>query len=109
QYLLELGQRANRRLLDARDRAGRGRAQTDGDGHRLGVIQQQRRELSSGAESISAGDAGRGLDRVAERAQLVDVTANRPRADLEPVGELLPGPLAPDLEQRQEGEEARRG
>ena len=77
---------------------GRG-PQADGDRDGLGVVEQQRRQLAAGAEPVAAGDAGRGLDRVAERAQLVDVAADRARPDLEPVGELLAGPFPADLEQ----------
>ena len=79
--------------------AGRRGAQPDGHGHRLGVVEQQRRQLAAGAQPVAAGHAGRGLDRIAERAQLVDVAADRARADLEPVGQLLAGPFAANLEQ----------
>ena len=99
QDLLELGQRADRGLLDPGDRAGGRGAQADGDRDGLGVVEQQRRQLAAVAEPVAAGDAGSGLDRIAERAQLVDVAADRARTDLEPVGELLAGPFPAHLEQ----------
>ena len=79
--------------------AGRRGPQPDGHGDRLGVVEQQRRQLAAGAQPVAAGDAGRGLDRIAERAQLVDVAADRAGADLEAVGELLAGPFPAHLEQ----------
>ena len=109
QHLLELGQRPDRGLLDPGDRARGRRAQADRDRDGLGVVEQQRRELAAGAEPVAAGDAGRGLDRIAERAQLLDVAADRAGADLEAVGELLTGPFPADLQQREEGEEASGG
>ena len=48
QHLLQLGQRAHGRLLDAGDRAARGGAQPDRDGDRLLVVEQQRRQLRAG-------------------------------------------------------------
>src|SRR5436305_9308721 len=108
-HLLELGQRPNRRLLDPRDRARRGSTQPDRNGDRLGVIEQQRRELAAGPQAIAPGHPRRGLHRVSQRAQLVDVTSDRARPNLEPVRELLTGPFAADLEQRQEGEQTSGG
>ena len=104
QDLLELGQRADRRLLDPGDPAGGRGPQADGDGDGLGVVEQQRRKLAAVAEPVAAGDAGRGLDRIAERAQFVDVAADRAGADLEAVGELLAGPFPAHLEQRKQCE-----
>ena len=49
-----------------------------------------------------------GGDRIAEAAQPVDVAADRPRPDLEAVGEVGAGPLATALQQRQEVEQAGR-
>ncbi len=80
--------------------------QADRDRDRLGVVEQQRRQLAAGAEPVAAGDPRRGLDRVAERPQLVDVAADRAGPDLESIGELLPGPLAPKLQQREQREQA---
>jgi hypothetical protein len=107
-HLLQLGQRSHRSLLDAGDGARRRRAQADGDCHRLGIVEQQRRKLPAGAEAIPAGDAGRRLDRVPQRAELLDIAPDRARSDLQPVGELLAGPFAADLQQGEQGEEAGR-
>ena len=104
--LLELGQRAHRGLLDARNRARGGGAQPDGDGDRLGVIEQQRRQLAAGAQPVAPGHPRRGLHRVAERAELVDVAPDRARRHLEATGQLLAGPFAAYLQQGQECEEA---
>jgi hypothetical protein len=93
QHLLQFGQRAHRRLADAGD-ARRG-PQPDRDGHRFVVVQQQRRELSTRAEAVTALDAGGGLDRVAEFAQLADVGADGARGDAEPAGQVGAGPVAP--------------
>ena len=76
------------------DRAAGGRAQPDRDRDRLVVVEQQRRQPAAGRELVAAGGAAGGVDRVAELAQPVDVAAQRARADLEPVGELVAGPVA---------------
>ena len=59
-----------------------------------------------GAEAVTARDTRRRLHRIPEPAQLVDVAADRARADLEPVGQLLAGPFAPHLQQGQQGEQS---
>jgi len=56
---LELGERAHRGLLDTGDADARGRAQADGDGHRLLVVEQQRRHRGPADEAVAAADAGR--------------------------------------------------
>ena len=99
QHLLELGQRPHRGLLDAGDPARRGGSQADRHRDGLGVVEQEGRKLAAVAEAITAGDPGRGLDRIPEGAQLVDVTADRAGTDLEAVGELLAGPFPAHLEQ----------
>ena len=68
-------------------------------GDRLGVVEQKGRQLAAGAQPVAAGDPGRGLDRIPEGAQFVDVAPDRARADLEPVGQLLAGPFPAHLEQ----------
>ena len=88
QHLLELGERADRRLLDPRH-AGAGRGpQADGHRHRLALVEQQRRQRGARREPVAARDPAARLDRVAERAQALDVAADRARADPEPLGEL---------------------
>ncbi len=107
--LLELGQCSQRGLLDPGHRtAGRG-PQPDRDSDGFLVVEQQRRQRRARLEPIAADRAARGVDRVAERAQAVDVVPDRPSADLEPVGELSTGPVAWRLEQREQSEESRRG
>ena len=61
---------------------------------------------SPGPEPIAPGDPRGGLDRIAERAQLVDVTPDRARVDSEPVGKLLTGPFPPHLQEREERQKA---
>ena len=107
--LLELGERAHRGLLDAGHADARRRPQPDGDGHRLLLVEQQRRHLGAGAEAVAAADAGRRADRIAECPQPLDVAPNRARVDLEALGERRPAPARPCLEQRQEAQQARRG
>src|SRR5262249_38150277 len=106
QYLLELGKRPNRGLLDPGDRTRRGRAKADRHRHGLCVVEQQRRKLATGAEAIATGNARSRLDGVAERAQLFHVATDRPGSDLEAFGELLAGPFTANLQQRKQGEQA---
>ena len=77
QHLLELHERAHRRLLDPGHRRARGAAQADGDRDRLVVVQQQRRHRRARAQPVAAGRPGRGVDRIAELAQPLDVAADR--------------------------------
>ena len=78
---------------------GRRGPQPNRHGDRLGIVEQKGRQLAAVAQPVAAGHPGRGLDRIPERAQLVDVTADRAGTDLEAVGELLAGPFPADLEQ----------
>ena len=108
QDLLDLGQRAQRGLLDPGHRAARRRAQADRHRHRLVVLEQQRRQVRAGLEPVATDGAAIRVDRVAEAAQALDVLADRPGAHLEPLGELRAGPVARRLEQREQAEESRR-
>jgi Epoxide hydrolase N terminus len=91
EQLLELGQGSHRRLLDSGRRAtGRG-AQPDGDGYRLVVVEEQRRDDGAGTEAIAARHAGGGVDRIAEAAQPVDVLAYRACRHLEARRQLWAG------------------
>ncbi|GAA2657265.1 hypothetical protein GCM10010307_71710 [Streptomyces vastus] len=76
QHLLQLGQRAQRGLLDSGDRSTGRRAQADHDGDGLVVVKQQRRQRGPGTEPVTNGSPG-GLHRVAEFAQPLHVTAER--------------------------------
>ena len=109
QHLLELHQRADRRLLDPGHRRLRRGPKPDRDRDRLVVVEQQRRHRGAGAQRVAAGGAGERLDRVAEVAEPLDVAADRAAGDLEPARQLGAGPVAPRLEQREQGEEAAGG
>lgn len=61
QDLFELGEGAYGGLADALDALPGGRAQPDRDGHRLVVVQQQRRQLGSRAELVAASVPGLAL------------------------------------------------
>jgi hypothetical protein len=106
QDLLELDQRAHGGLLDPSHRRARGGAQADGDRDGLLVVDQQRRDCGAGPQPVAAGGAAEGVHRVAELAQPVDVAADGPPGDAEPLGQLGAGPVAPRLEQREELQEA---
>ena len=99
--LLELGKSADRGLADPGHPAADRGPEADRDRHRLLVVEQQRRERCPGLHPISAVDAAAGLDRVAEAPQALDVAPHRARSDLEPIGELLTGPIGACLEQRE--------
>jgi len=108
QDLLELGQRPDRRLLDPGHTPGRGRAQPDGDGDRLVVVEQQRRQRGSSAQPV-AGHSWHGIDRIAEVAELVDVATNRPYADAHLLGQRSTAPIARGLQQGEQLEQPSRG
>src|SRR4029079_17728196 len=61
------------------------------------------------SELIAATDPARRLDRIAERAEPVDVTAERARRHAEAVGQLGPGPVAAGLQQAEQGKGAGSG
>jgi hypothetical protein len=103
--LFELGQRADRRLLDAGDRASGGGSEADCDGDGLLVVQQQRWKRGSGTQAV-AGHTRYGVHRVAEVAELVDVTADRSGTDTELGGQRRTAPVTRGLEQREQLEEA---
>ena len=100
-HLPDSGQRPQRALLDSGD-AGRRGLQRDGDGDRLLVVEQQRRQVGAGVQPVAAVRALGGPTGIAELAQPVDVPAHGPRADLQPLGERVAGPVTPGLQQRQQ-------
>jgi hypothetical protein len=108
QHGLQFGQRPQRRLLDPGDTAACRGPHPDRDGDRLLVVEQQRREHGARSEPVS-GHPARGVDRIAECAQLVHVTPDGAHVDLEPFGQLGSRPLPRGLQQRQEAEQARGG
>nr|BFE76099.1 hypothetical protein GCM10020092_094000 [Actinoplanes digitatis] len=83
-------------------RARRRRTQADRDGDRLLVVEQQGRHRRTRLQLISAGDAARRVDGIAQLPQPVDVAAERARADLEPLGQLGAGPVAVGLQEREQ-------
>lgn len=68
QYLFELGERPCSGLLDAGD-PGCG-PQAHGDGHGFLIVEQQRRELATGAEAVAADGSSRGVDGVAAQERI---------------------------------------
>jgi hypothetical protein len=99
QRAFQLGQRAQRRLLDAGDRAGRARPQREPDGDGLLVVQQQRRHSCTGSEPVAARGAGARPHLITELAQAVHVVANGARGDLQAAGQLRARPVPPGLEE----------
>jgi hypothetical protein len=99
QHVLELGQRAHGGLLDAADAAARRRAQPDGHGDGLVVVEQQGWERGPGAEPVAAGAPRRRLDGVTQLAQPFHVVADGAGAHVEPAGQFGAGPVAAGLEQ----------
>ena len=55
-------------------------------------------------ESIASVDARGGVDRIAQFTQTIDVPADRPIGDFEPISEFRTAPEAVGLQQRQEQE-----
>ena len=90
QHLLQLGQRPQRGLLQPGHAPGRGGVQADRHRHRLLVVQQQRRQRGPDPEPVAARHARRGVHRVAQVAQPVDVAAQGPQADAEPAASSVP-------------------
>ena len=88
EHLLELRERPQGGLLDTGHRTAGGRPQADRDRHRLLVVEQQRRQARPRLEPVSAHGSPRGMHRVTQRPQPIDVVADRPLAHLETVGQL---------------------
>jgi hypothetical protein len=105
QNLLELDEGADGGLLDAGHRCPGGGPQPDRDGDRLVLVEQQRRHRRAGAQPVAAGRPGQRLDRVAERAQALDVAPDRATGDIKPRRQLRTRPVATSLKQRQEVEQ----
>jgi hypothetical protein len=99
EHLLELHQRADRRLLDpAHRRAGR-RPQADGDRHGLVVVEQERRHRGPGVQPVASGRTGDRIHRIAELTKPLHVAADRAPRHPEPIGEFVAGPVAARLQQ----------
>jgi hypothetical protein len=68
QHLLNLHQRPQCGFRYSGHAADGGGMQADNDGHRLVVVQQQRRQRGAGREPVAAYGAHRGVDRIAQLA-----------------------------------------
>ncbi|GAA3058891.1 hypothetical protein GCM10020000_47190 [Streptomyces olivoverticillatus] len=80
----------------------RARPQPHGDGHRLLVVEDQRRHGRSGRQPVPAVRSHRCLYGVAEVAEPLDVPPDGARADSESRRELAAGPFAGRLEEGQQ-------
>lgn len=105
QYLFKLGQGPHRSLLDAGDRTAGGRAQAHRDRDGFVVVEQQRRQIRTGAQPVAGGARG-GLHGVAEAAQPVDVAAHGARSDLQSFGQFGAGPVTSGLQEREQSQQA---
>ena len=100
--MVQAGQDRDRSLFQTGHAAVDGGAQSEGDGHRLFVTEQQRRQLASAAQLIAPAHAGCGFDGVAEIAEPVDVAAHRPVCHVQPLGQLGARPRGSVLQQGQQ-------
>ncbi len=105
-HLIEFGERAPARLFDPGD--ARRRAQSDRDGDRLVVVEHEWRQVGAHAEPVETRRPALGVDRVAERAQPVDVVADRAPRDAEAIGEFAAGPFRAGLQKPEQREESGR-
>ena len=107
-HLVELGQRAQRRLAHARDAAARRYPQADRHRDGLVRVEQQRWQRRARAQLVAAAVTLAGVHRVAEVAQAVDVAAHAAAGDAEPLGELLARPHPAGLQQPEQLQHAAR-
>jgi hypothetical protein len=105
----DLGQRPDRRLLDAGHGAVGSGAQANRERDGFVVVEQQRWQRGARGKLVTALDPALGVDRIAEDAQAIDVAAEGAIGDLESLGELGARPEAMGLQQRQEAQHARAG
>lgn len=98
QHLLQLRERGKRCLLDT-EPLGRDRTQPDRDRHRLVVVKQQWGHRRTGGQPVPTRDARARDHGIAERPQFGDIGADRPRAHLQPAGELGARPVTLELKQ----------
>ena len=102
-HLLELREGAGGGLLDARDACCHPQRDREADGFL--VVEEQRRELRTGAQPVVTRRPALGVDGVAERAQALDVVADRAGAHLEPLGQLGSRPGRSGLQEGQQREQ----
>src|SRR5205807_8673936 len=102
---LELQKRAYRRLLDARDAAAHGGSQSERNRYRFLIVQQQRWQSCTCAQLVaSCGSRGR-VDGISQAAQPIDIAAQGPPRDSEPMGKIGSGPVALHLKKGEKTEQ----
>ena len=99
QHLLELDERADRGLLDARHGRAGGGPQADRDRDRLVVVEQQRWHRRAGMQAVASGRSGDRIHRIAQVPQPLHVAADRAARHAEPLRELVAGPVTARLQQ----------
>ena len=104
QHLLELDQRAQRRVLHPVDRRARRGAESDRDGDGFFVVEEERRKMGARGEAVPTGRSRGGVDRIAQRAESVDVVSQCAGAHVEALGELGARPEPVGLQQGEEQE-----
>jgi hypothetical protein len=103
--LLQLEKSAHGGLFHAADAAlGRG-SQSECNGDRLLIVQQQRRQCRARAQLIPALHSGGGMNGISKTAQAIHITAERSSSYVEAPGQLGPGPVALSLKQREQAKQ----
>ncbi|KAG0925694.1 hypothetical protein G6F32_013474 [Rhizopus arrhizus] len=102
---IELGQQAACGVVNAGD-SGRGRAQGDGQGGCFLFVQQHRQYRRTGPQLVATADPGRGLHRVAQFAQALDVAADAAPVHAHAFGQFGPRPLAAGLQQGDQAQQS---
>jgi hypothetical protein len=78
-HLNHFAQGSNGRFFDISERSGLNcRVQSDPDGYRLFVIQEERRKHCAGGQLVTTLRTPLGLNGVAQDSEAVDVTSERP-------------------------------
>ncbi len=95
--------------LDARDGKGRRDTEEHRHGHRFVLIEQQRRHVSPDAQPVTSCGPRGALNEIAQFADFLDVPADRPAVDPQPLGQFLAGPRGPTLQQGEEVQEPASG
>jgi hypothetical protein len=108
-HLLQLGERAHRRLAGAGHGAGRREPQRDRRGRGLVVVQEQGRHPTAGTQPVATAHTGRGAHGVAEAAQPLHVPADRAVGDAQLLGEVDGGPGGAPLQQPEQSQHPRGG
>ena len=95
--------------LNARDGKSRRDTEEYRHGHGFVLVEQQRRHVSPDAQPVTACGPWGALNEVAQFADLLDVPADRPGVDPQPLGQVLAGPRGPTLQQGEEVQEPASG